>query len=747
MSVRFELRARCWALLASCLSLTLACGGSGPKVPAGDAAVAVADARDAAPGDAAIEQAMPRPPDGAMDTSGGDGQGASGGGQDARDVSPEGVAAADALVEASPDVPSPCPVDCNHLPHVVAGTVVACSPAGYCQLPPGVCETGFAHCVGSGNVGCEADLSNPATCGGCTTSCSAPTPICSNQGSFSYRCTPVCAAPTPDACNGSCVDLQSDLYNCGSCSTLCFTYNAEMACIQGQCTFVQCNGAGTAHCAGDIGCDTMLGTDLNCAGCGDRSCAIANTLLSCRSANACTSAVCAPGFANCDTTSPDCEAGFAAGATCLPTYLGTTPLATQSQNDAAAAVGTDGSFFVAGSFSGTVDFDPSAGQDIRATATPDDTDGFITKINADGSYGWTRTFAGRGAMSLHGLGAAAGGAIVAVGSYTDTVDLDPGSGADLHQTGMVSQQDALVVKLAADGSFVWGKTFAGTDFNSVGDALRVAVDGADAVYAVGTFTNTVDFDPGPGTAVHTAAQQTAMLVKLTAAGAFSWVQTVGDGACADSLDSVAVATDGSVWGTGDAETGPGCAYSSQFATAFSGDLVIVSYSAAGASRGLWTLGGGSVLVNAAGVAAGPNGSVYVGGASAGVIDLDPGPGVANRWAGDSPGGFILKLGSEGGFNWAQAIPGLSVNSIASTADGGVLGAGSSSGAFVTKLNSDGTSAWTFLFGGPGSGAQTVAAQGGSFVVAGTSSGSGDFDPGAGIDVVFGDIIYLSRFSF
>jgi len=32
-------------------------------------------------------------------------------------------------------------------------------------------------------------------------------------------------------------------------------------------------------------------------------------------------------------------------------------------------------------------------------------------------------------------------------------------------------------------------------------------------------------------------------------------------------------------------------------------------------------------------------------------------------------------------------------------------------------------------------------------VAGFSNGSGDFNPGAGIDIVFGDIVYLSRFGF
>jgi hypothetical protein len=199
----------------------------------------------------------------------------------------------------------------------------------------------------------------------------------------------------------------------------------------------------------------------------------------------------------------------------LPGYLGTTPLATQALNDAAVAIGTDGSYFLAGEFSGTVDFDPSTAQDIRATTTPD-ADGFITKINADGSYAWTRTFAGRGTMDIHALAAAAGGAVVAVGSYSDSVDLDPGSAADFHQTATPYQQDAFVVKLAADGSFVWGRTFVGTDSSAFSDAGGVAVDAADAVYVAGSYQSTVDFDSGVGTSLHTAYQQSGALVSSPA---------------------------------------------------------------------------------------------------------------------------------------------------------------------------------------------------------------------------------------
>src|SRR4029079_12681626 len=107
----------------------------------------------------------------------------------------------------------------------------------------------------------------------------------------------------------------------------------------------------------------MLGTDTDCASCGDRSCAIANTLFSCSSANGCTSAVCAVGYANCDRSSPDCEAIIAARARCLRTYRGTVGYVTVRYGSAAAAIATDGSTFFGGVFTGTGGFGPAAAPD------------------------------------------------------------------------------------------------------------------------------------------------------------------------------------------------------------------------------------------------------------------------------------------------------------------------------------------------------------------------------------------------
>lgn len=63
------------------------------------------------------------------------------------------------------------------------------------------------------------------------------------------------------------------------------------------------------------------------------------------------------------------------------------------------------------------------------------------------------------------------------------------------------------------------------------------------------------------------------------------------------------------------------------------------------------------------------------------------------------------------------------------------------------------SGWTFAIGGPDTTADSVAARGNTFVVAGSNQitgsedGAGDFDPSAGTQILAGNLRFLSRFTF
>ena len=78
-------------------------------------------------------------------------------------------------------------------------------------------------------------------------------------------------------CTGTCRDLQTDLYNCGACGTVC---PAGQICSMGMCQ-LSCGG-GTTNCTG-VCRDTQ--TDLNhCGMCGNV----------CPSNQQCNNSMCAP---------------------------------------------------------------------------------------------------------------------------------------------------------------------------------------------------------------------------------------------------------------------------------------------------------------------------------------------------------------------------------------------------------------------------------------------------------------------
>ena len=215
---------------------------------------------------------------------------------------------------------------------------------------------------------------------------------------------------------------------------------------------VRADGPGGAPDASvDAGPVCTLGTAVNCAVCGDPACALGNTLTACTSADRCGRAVCAAGFGNCNVSSLDCEATFTAGATCLPHHLGTNSFATDYIYSSWTTIGMDGSFFLAGSFRGTVDFDPTGAHDVHSAASAADIANFITKLNADGSYAWTQSFPEPGA-ALGAVAPTADGGVVAVGVFYGSINFNPGPGVDLHHSGpLFESYQALVVKLAADG--------------------------------------------------------------------------------------------------------------------------------------------------------------------------------------------------------------------------------------------------------------------------------------------------------
>lgn len=145
-----------------------------------------------------------------------------------------------------------CGVPCNTPTYGTAscatGTCVrSCPNSRVLSGSTCVCGPGLGDCDGNPLGGCETSLLTMTNCGACGVPCNAPTygsAIC-ETGTCIQSCparrvlsgsTCVCNTAYTD-CSGSCVNLNSDDWNCGACGNVCFTTRVGWAayCREGSC--------------------------------------------------------------------------------------------------------------------------------------------------------------------------------------------------------------------------------------------------------------------------------------------------------------------------------------------------------------------------------------------------------------------------------------------------------------------------------------------------------------------------------
>jgi hypothetical protein len=221
-------------------------------------------------------------------------------------------------------------------------------------------------------------------------------------------------------------------------------------------------------------------------------------------------------------------------------------------NYANLAVNASGNVFVAGSFQGSVDFDP--GSKTKYFSSGASSSGFVLNLTSAGNYAWASTYYGQsgstsGYSVAYSLALDGSGNVIVGGHYGGLVDFKPGSGT----TTLPTAGGGFVTKLNANGALVWAKALEKT--STVGSTLisvyGLAVDASGSIYATGHLYGSsgggsVDFDPGPGMHSRTTAGGSDIFVlKLNSTGNFAWAETFG-GAGSDIGWGVAVDLAGTV---------------------------------------------------------------------------------------------------------------------------------------------------------------------------------------------------------
>jgi len=290
------------------------------------------------------------------------------------------------------------------------------------------------------------------------------------------------------------------------------------------------------------------------------------------------------------------------------------------------ALAPTGDVYLSGAFSGTIDFDPSANAGFH-TSTPIfgsfSADPFVTKLNDDGSYAWTRTFGGSGFDTSVGVASDPEGNVIITGTFRGTIDFDPGPGVDIHvQQGFI--EDSFITKFYANGDYCWTRTYPLRWINGKG---KPAVDRHSNIFFTDNLGGTIDFNPDAPGGQHTATNGDVIVVKLSPEGEYVWSFSTSDGTGGENGEVMAIGRHDDVYVTGtflnvsDFDPGPGEAIvASPFPTAF-----LLRLSSDGVFQSVTKLGEGGRIFPRSIAVAGRNEPVVIGRFEAeyGPVDFDP----------------------------------------------------------------------------------------------------------------------------
>lgn len=380
------------------------------------------------------------------------------------------------------------------------------------------------------------------------------------------------------------------------------------------------------------------------------------------------------------------------------------------------------------------------------------------------TYDWAKSFSGTSAsqnpkaIAVDGTGF--NGNLFSTGSFTGTIDFDPGPGV-YNVTSGGSGPNVYVSKLDASGAFSWALRLGGSVNSGGAYGESIAIDAAGSIYIAGYYYGTMDFDPGPNFYLMTAPSiyNQGFVCKLKPNGDFVWAISIGGNSHDEVLD-IAITQNGDIFATGyyygvvDFDPGPSVF---QMTSAGSSDIFVSKFDSS--ANFIWakSMGGPSEDAGKS-IAIDIFNRVYLTGYFSQTADFNPDSGVLNLNSSGGKSTFVTHLNPNGSLNWAKAFTGGSSDkigtSIAVDGFGNVHTVGnfegtvdfdpnlgtlslSSNGAddiFISKLDNLGNLIWAKSMGGSGyeSVASITIGANEDVYACGLFNDSVDFDPGPGV---------------
>lgn len=222
----------------------------------------------------------------------------------------------------------------------------------------------------------------------------------------------------------------------------------------------------------------------------------------------------------------------------------------------------NGDFLLAGRFLRTPDFDFGPGvfnlTSYTSSMNSDSVvaDFYIAKYSASSSLQWVKAFPCQPldivptypiTNHVSALEIDADNNILFSATFRGRMDINPGSAFDWKESGGLNYS-AVVIKLDANGDYIWGNQFAGGDNRS----NSLAVDHQNNIYLNGGFSMAVDFDPGPNeNTIFPYSFNDTYIMKLSPNGETIWMNKIHGpiGGYGGSID-IAVDSENNVLATG-----------------------------------------------------------------------------------------------------------------------------------------------------------------------------------------------------
>ncbi len=277
----------------------------------------------------------------------------------------------------------------------------------------------------------------------------------------------------------------------------------------------------------------------------------------------------------------------------------------------------------------------------------------VTIINAQSfNFEWANSITGNSVYEEgHGIGVDANDNIYIASYFGDTVDVDPTSGVST----IISSggTDVIIQKQNSDGNVIWTKTIGGVNDEKVVDLV---VDPLGNSYILGTFSDTVDFDPSVNTYNVDGQGNGIFILKLDQDGNFVWVSYAHSNALKKANDIALNKTNTNILVTGYFSYSFILSSNSGDQTIFSNgsyDTYVIRLDTQGNTL-LLTHFGGSNQETGYGIASDNDDNVYIAGYVSGTANLDPN-GTYEITPVGSWDAYLNKLDSSGSFLWAKSI--------------------------------------------------------------------------------------------